>query len=139
MPISSRPSRCSTTRGFRQAETAVITNAGYEKTNAADNIGDLEIAELSEETKGSLRAVLPPFVGIESFLDVTPMVSDEVFREVRRDPDRFRYGGLSVHLTIVPHAGLIHTTDQEMLEYKNNVAAGIVDVAHSHASPSWSR
>ena len=113
---------------------AVITNAGYEKTNAADNIGDLEIADLDSATVSKLREVLPPFVGIEPLLDVTPMVSDEDF--VRCTEILLRSESVdSLCISIVPQAGLIHTTDREVLEYKNNIAAGIVAAAGKYKKP----
>ncbi len=113
---------------------AVITNAGYEKTNAADNIGGLEIAELNKQTTEELKKVLPPFVGVESLLDVTPMVSDEVF--VTCVEVLLRSSSVDcLCVSIVPHAGLIHTTDREVLEYKHNVAAGIVEAAGKHKKP----
>ncbi|MBN2050481.1 MAG: acetate--CoA ligase family protein [Spirochaetales bacterium] len=114
--------------------TAVITNAGYEKTNAADNLGELTLSELDEKTRRDLAAVLPSFVVIEPLLDVTPMVSDEDF--VRCVEILLASPSLdSLCISIVPHAGLIHTTDREVLEYKHNVAAGIVDAAKAFRKP----
>ncbi|MBN1835596.1 MAG: acetate--CoA ligase family protein, partial [Spirochaetales bacterium] len=58
---------------------AVIANAGYEKTSAADSLGELALAELDGDTVEGLRAVIPPYVNVEPLLDLTAMVSDDEF------------------------------------------------------------
>lgn len=114
--------------------TAVITNAGYEKANAADNLRDLILTDLSPETTEALRKILPSFVTVEPLLDLTPMVSDEVFVSCID----ILLGAPEVDalcVSIVPHAGLIHTTDEEIDSFKGNIAQGIVEVAARHEKP----
>ncbi|MCF7929128.1 MAG: acetate--CoA ligase family protein [Spirochaetales bacterium] len=121
-------------REVRGNRVAVITNAGYEKTNAADNIGDLKLAELDRETEEKLRDLLPGFVSVEPLLDLTPMVPDETFAEAARLlVESENVDALLV--SIVPQAALIHTTDREISEYKQNIAAQIVEVARSVKKP----
>lgn len=118
----------------RGRRTAVITNAGYEKANAADNLGSLELCELSDETAESLRAILPGFVTVEPLLDLTPMVSDQIFAQcidiLLSAPEVD-----SLCVSIVPHAGLIHTTDDEIDSFKANIAHEVVLTASDHDKP----
>ncbi|MBI9104546.1 MAG: acetate--CoA ligase family protein [Spirochaetales bacterium] len=113
---------------------AVVTNAGYEKANAADNLKELKLAELSEETTRSLGEILPPFVTVEPLLDLTPMVADQVFiRSVEILLNASEIDAVCV--SIVPHAGLIHTTDEEVENYKDNIGSGLADIAARSSKP----
>ena len=115
-------------------KVAMITNAGYEKTSAADNIGELELAVLDEKTAAGLKALLPPFVAVGPLLDLTPMVSDEEFaRSI--DIMLSAEGVDALCISIVPQAQLIHTTDQEVEGYRENVAARIVKIVGGHRKP----
>lgn len=51
---------------------AIIANAGYEKTYAADNLGHLAVAQFDASTKQALEAILPPMVNAEPLLDLPP-------------------------------------------------------------------
>ena len=118
----------------RGRRTAVITNAGYEKANAADNLGDLELTSLSPATGKALRAVLPSFVTVESLLDLTPMVSDQLFLscvDILLAAEEVE----SLCVSIVPHAGLIHTTDEEIDSFQGNIAQGLVEAAARYDKP----
>jgi acyl-CoA synthetase (NDP forming) len=116
------------------SRVAVIANAGYEKTLAADSLGSLALAELEPQTVEDLAAVLPPFVSVDSLLDLTPMVSDEQFeRCIDILLASARVDALCV--SIVPQAQLLHTTDEEILHYERNIAARIVDTVHRHRKP----
>ena len=98
-----------------------MTNAGYEKANAADNLKELELAELSEKTSAELAGALPSYVTVEPLLDLTPMVGDEIFArsvELMLQSDEVD----AVCVSIVPHSGVIHTSDEEIANYKNNLA-----------------
>ena len=120
-----------TVRGNR---VAVITNAGYEKANAADNLGTLVPAELDEATHAKLREILPPFVTVETMLDLTPMVGDEIF--VKAVDLLLASDAVdSLLISIVPHTGYLHTTDAEIEGYKENIAAGIVATAARYRKP----
>ncbi|MBI9105699.1 MAG: acetate--CoA ligase family protein [Spirochaetales bacterium] len=113
---------------------AVVTNAGYEKANAADNLKNLELAELSPETSRLLESILPSFVTVEPLLDLTPMVDDAVFvRSVE-----ILLGAPEVDavcVSIVPQAGLIHTTDDEVDNYSANIGRSLADAAASSYKP----
>ena len=114
---------------------AIITNAGYEKTYAADNLGNLVPANLDNETLKSLERILPPYVKGGSFLDLTAMASDELFEKcigillASNSTD-------ALFISIVPQALVIHTTDEEIDTYKKNVAVRIVDVVHRYNKPT---
>ena len=118
----------------RGNRTAVITNAGYEKANAADNLKDLVLADLDRETSGRLRSLLPSFVTIEPLLDLTPMIGDEVFVkaiDLLLASDEVD----SLLVSIVPHSGYLHTTDEEIASYPDHIAKGITEVAVRHKKP----
>ncbi len=114
--------------------TAVITNAGYEKANAADNLRDLKLAVLDDATITSLSDLLPPFVTVEPLLDLTPMIGDEVFVkaiDLILSSDRVD----SLLVSIVPHSGYLHTTDEEIDAFPEHIAKGIVDLRKKHKKP----
>ena len=118
----------------RGNRTAVITNAGYEKANAADNLKDLVLANLGAETSDRLRALLPSFVTVETLLDLTPMIGDEVFVKAidlllaSEEVD-------ALLVSIVPHSGYLHTTDEEIACYPDHIAKGITEVAARIKNP----
>ena len=114
---------------------AVIANAGYEKTYAADNLGDLVLAELDRQTIEALRSIIPPYVNAEPLLDLTAMVSDDQFE---RCID-IMLSSASVDalcISIVPQAQLLHTTDEEIEHFEKNIAARIVEIVHKHNKPT---
>jgi len=113
---------------------AVIANAGYEKTYAADNLGTLEVAELDKETLEELRKIIPPYVNPDSLLDLTAMASDELFQKCIEIFLRCRKVD-ALCISIVPQAVLLHTTDQEIDQYKQNVAVRIVETVHRYKKP----
>ena len=114
---------------------AVIANAGYEKTYAADSLGELVLAELDGETIERLRAVIPPYVNAEPLLDLTAMVSDDEFERcidiMLASP---RVDALCI--SIVPQAQVLHTTDSEIEHYEKNIAARIVETVHRYKKPT---
>lgn len=115
-------------------KTAVVTNAGYEKANAADNMKELELAELSPQTEALLSEALPSFVTVEPLLDLTPMVGDEVFaRSVELMLEAPEVDALCV--SIVPHSGVIHTTDAEIESYEGNLGARLAKIAAASDKP----
>lgn len=121
-------------RKIRGRRTVVITNAGYEKANAADNLHELELAELSKETVSALSEALPSFVTVEPLLDLTPMVNDEVFAgsvEIMLKAPEVD----AVCISIVPHAGVIHTSDEEIAEYPDNLAALLAKLGRESDKP----
>ncbi len=114
---------------------AVIANAGYEKTSAADNLGELELAELDPATLEKLREHIPPMVEPGPLLDLTAMISDEQFErciDVMLSSPRVD----ALCISILPQAQVLHTTDQEILSYEKNIAARIVSTVHKHKKPT---
>ncbi len=113
----------------------VITNAGYEKTYAADNIRDLTLANLDKTTIDKLQSILPPFVKAEPLLDLTAMATDELFE---RCIDTVLQSASvdALLISIVPQAMVIHTTDEEIENYPQNVAARIVKLVHKYKKPT---
>jgi acyl-CoA synthetase (NDP forming) len=96
---------------------AIIANAGYEKTYAADNLGDLQVAALDAESTRALEKILPSMAVADPLLDLTPMADDETFAKCME----IMLGSGSVDalfVSIVPHSALIHTTDAEIDQKK---------------------
>ena len=114
---------------------AVIANAGYEKTYAADNLRDLVLAKLDKQTIERLKSIIPPYVNAEPLLDLTAMVSDEQFE---RCIDIMLSSPTvdALCISIVPQAQLLHTTDEEIEHYEKNIAARIVETVHKHNKPT---
>jgi acyl-CoA synthetase (NDP forming) len=113
---------------------AGIVNAGFESTYAADSIGELDLATFSDETTRKLREILPPIVGINPFLDLTPMANDEVFENcidlVLADPNVD-----SLFISIVPHTTALSTVKQEMETRKENLATRIIRQTERSTKP----
>jgi acyl-CoA synthetase (NDP forming) len=114
---------------------AVIANAGYEKTSAADNLGDLVLAELDKKTADQLAEIIPPYVNVEPLLDLTAMVSDEEFQRCI-DIMLSSPSVDALCISIIPQAQLLHTTDEEIKHYERNIAASIVETVHKHRKPT---
>jgi len=114
---------------------AIVANAGYEKTYAADNLGGLTVAPLEAATMDALFGILPSYVKVEPLLDLTPMAGDETFEQcidlLLRDNTVD-----ALFVSIVPHSTLIHTTDDEIDRYPENVAARIVQLVHRYRKPT---
>jgi 3-hydroxypropionyl-CoA synthetase (ADP-forming) len=114
---------------------AVIANAGYEKTYAADNLGELVLAELDRQTIALLRSIIPPYVYAEPLLDLSAMVSDEQFERCI-DIMLSSPAVDALCISIVPQAQLLHTTDAEIEHFEKNIAARIVETVHKHSKPT---
>lgn len=114
---------------------AVITNAGYEKTYAADNLGALILADLDKPTMDKLDQMLPSYVNAGPLLDLTAMASDELFERCI-DILLGSKATDALFISIVPQAILIHTTDEEIDKYKKNIAARIVNIVHRYKKPT---
>ncbi len=120
----------------RGRRVAIIANAGYEKTDAADNLGELEVAVFDPSTAEALRAVLPPYVNVDPLLDLTPMAGDETFehciRTVLASPQVD-----ALVISVVPHSSLLHTTDDEIArDEEAHLAARIVRLVHHYRKPT---
>ncbi len=113
---------------------AIVANAGYEKTYAADNLGSLEIAEFDDATTTELSRILPDYVTVDPLLDLTPMAGDAIF-ETSIDLILASPAVDALLVSIVPHSSLIHTTDDEIARNRENIAARIVRLVHRHGKP----
>ncbi len=114
---------------------AIIANAGYEKTYAADNLGNLQLAQFDDATLNALNAILPPMVEADPLLDLTPMADDATFEDcikVALQSDSVD----ALFVSIVPQSALIHTTDAEIDRHKANIAARIVKIVHQFKKPT---
>jgi acyl-CoA synthetase (NDP forming) len=114
---------------------AVIANAGYEKTYAADNLGNLQLAKLDAPTLRKLKKIIPSFVNADPLLDLTAMASDEMFERCI-DILLASNGVDALCISIVPQAQVIHTTDEEIDHYKANVASRIVSTVQRWGKPT---
>jgi len=106
---------------IRGNRLAAISNAGYEAVGIADNLlGEdyrLEIADLGEDTRNRLKAILAgakleSLAAVHNPLDVTPMASEDVYVAVLDallgDP-----GIDAVVIAIVPLSPILHTLPTE--------------------------
>ncbi|SCY49737.1 acetate--CoA ligase family protein [Desulfoluna spongiiphila] len=113
---------------------AIIANAGYEKTYAADNLGNLVLADFDEATLAALQAIIPPMAEASPLLDLTPMADDAVFARsietMLKSPDVD-----ALMVSIVPQSALIHTTDKEIRDNPDNIAARITRLVHAYKKP----
>ncbi len=114
---------------------AIIANAGYEKTLAADHLGNLELASFDDKTIAALARILPPMVVPDPLLDLTPMADDETFEgciETVLAADSVD----ALMVSIVPQSTLIHTTDAEIETNPDNIAARIIRLVHRYRKPT---
>jgi 3-hydroxypropionyl-CoA synthetase (ADP-forming) len=114
---------------------AVIANAGYEKTYAADHLDGLEIATFDAATQAELRRLLPPYVNVEPLLDLTPMAGDEIFESCMRAVLQAE-GVDALLVSVVPHSSLLHTTDAEIAQDPDNLAERIVRLVRAQSKPT---
>ena len=67
-------------RGISDRRVGIVTNAGFEATAAADRLGFLTLADLSEQTLTELTETLPEdVIDAHNPLDVTPVTNTEGF------------------------------------------------------------
>ncbi len=114
---------------------AVIANAGYEKTIAADNLGQMVLAEFDAATRQALIEILPAMVLPDPLLDLTPMADDATFEgciETSLASDTVD----ALLISIVPQSALLHTTDEEILQNPDNIAARIIRLVHAYKKPA---
>ena len=112
----------------------VIANAGYEKTIAADNLGQMRLAVLDDTTRKTLQDILPPMVVADPLLDLTPMADDATFEKcIQTVLTSDAVDALLV--SVVPQSALLHTTDEEIQRNPDNIAARIIRLVHRHKKP----
>ncbi len=119
----------------RGKRVAVVANAGYEKTYAADNLGELTVADLDEATLARLAQILPSIVAPGPLLDLTPMADDRVFEQII---DVVLQSDLVdvLLISVVPQSAVLHTSDAEMEIDEENLAARIVKLVHRYKKPT---
>ncbi len=113
----------------------VIANAGYEKTIAADNLGHMVLAEFDAATRQALRKILPSMAVPDPLLDLTPMADDATFEgciETVLASDAVD----ALLVSIVPQSALLHTTDEEIAQSPDNIAARIIRLVHKYKKPT---
>ncbi len=114
---------------------AIIANAGYEKTYAADNLGNLVLSSFDSKTMETLTQLLPSYVKADPLLDLTAMASDEMFEKcIETVLKSSSVDGLFI--SIVPYSADIHTTDDEIDRENENIAARIVRIVHKYKKPA---
>jgi acyl-CoA synthetase (NDP forming) len=119
----------------RGNRVALIANAGYEKTYAADNLGRLQIAAFDPATHDALAKLLPPYVTVDPLLDLTPMAGDAMYADcIRTILQSDTVDALMI--SIVPHSILLHTTDDEIARTEGHLAERIVDLIHTYKKPT---
>jgi acyl-CoA synthetase (NDP forming) len=119
----------------RGNRVALIANAGYEKTYAADNLGRLEVATFDAATQAALARILPPYVNVDPLLDLTPMAGDAMYADcIRTILQSEAVDALLV--SIVPHSVLLHTTDDEIARTDDHLASRIVELVHRFKKPA---
>ncbi len=118
----------------RGRNVAGVVNAGFESTYAADNLGGLSLSAFAPETEERLKKILPPFVGINPFMDLTPMGDDALFEQVIQilleDPNVD-----NLLISMVPHTVALHTTPEELRADTDNVAHRILRQYKNHHKP----
>ena len=119
----------------RGNRVALIANAGYEKTYAADNLGRLQVATFDPATRDSLTELLPPYVNVDPLLDLTPMAGDAMYADcIRTMLQSDAVDALMI--SIVPHSILLHTTDDEIARTEDHLANRIVQLVHAFKKPT---
>jgi 3-hydroxypropionyl-CoA synthetase (ADP-forming) len=113
----------------------VIANAGYEKTIAADNLGDMILARFDAPTAEALHSILPPMVVPDPLLDLTPMADDATF-EACIETVLASAAVDALLVSIVPQSALLHTTDAEIAHNPDNIAARIIRLVHKYKKPT---
>jgi len=118
----------------RGRNIAGVVNAGFESTYAADNLGSLTLGAFAPETVDRLKEILPPLVGINPFIDLTPMGDDVLFEQciqvLLEDPNVD-----SLLISMVPHTVALHTTPDEIQSEAENVANRILRQYRTHEKP----
>lgn len=113
---------------------AGVVNAGFEGTYAADTLGGLRLAEFSSETTKKLEKMLPPIVGVNPILDLTPMADDELFAnciEAVLEDENVD----NVFVSIVPHTAQLRTGLENLDDFRANIADRIVEMRNRFDKP----
>lgn len=116
-------------------KVAGVVNAGFEATVAADELGNLELAILSEETNNKLKEF--NYHGLidtsSSIIDVTPMTDDVLYAryiETIIQDDSVD----AMFVSIVPHADELRTLPNACYE-KDSLANLLVNITKKYNKP----
>lgn len=107
--------------------TAILSNAGFECTAAADKLYGLELASLSADTRSRLRELLPSVVDVHNPTDATPTTSTE------------NYAQSVEALAADPNVDALVIAGVPATPYLENLARGEghgEDIAHESSLPS---
>ncbi|MFH1998759.1 MAG: acetate--CoA ligase family protein, partial [Planctomycetota bacterium] len=118
----------------RGNSVAGVVNAGFESTYAADNIGGLRLSRFTTRTIEALRKLLPPFVAVQPFLDLTPMGDDDLYEQCLKLLINDEYVD-NLLVSMLPHTVMLHTTQDEIEKNQENVANRIVRQSRANDKP----
>ncbi|MHC4941408.1 MAG: acetate--CoA ligase family protein [Planctomycetota bacterium] len=121
-------------KSVQGASVAGVFNAGFESTYAADNLGRLNLADFTSRTVEALREILPPFVAVQSFLDLTPMGDDDLYEQCLKillEDENVD----SLVVSMLPHTVMLHTTRDEIEANQENVATRILRQSRTSNKP----
>jgi len=121
-------------KNVRGNSVAGVVNAGFESTYAADNIRRLVLASFTPRTVEALRGILPPFVAVQSFLDLTPMGDDDLYEQCLRLLLRDDHVD-NLLVSMLPHTVMLHTTHDEIEKNRENVATRILRQSQTTDKP----
>ena len=92
------------------------------------------MAEFSSETTKKLEKMLPPIVGVNPILDLTPMADDELFAnciEAVLEDENVD----TVFVSIVPHTAQLRTGLENLDDFRANIADRIVEMRNRFDKP----
>jgi acyl-CoA synthetase (NDP forming) len=119
---------------------AVVTNAGFEATRAADCLGKLQLADISTEIHQKISAILPPgLVDIHNPLDTTPSVEATIALEAGKillqdqAVDALLFSSVPVALSVesLPPSD----SHKENIYRENSLAHAMIDWFHESEKP----
>jgi acyl-CoA synthetase (NDP forming) len=121
-------------KNIRGNRVSAVVNAGFESTYAADNLRGLHLPHFAPYTVEALRKILPPFVAVQPFLDLTPMGDDDLYEQclklLLQDENVD-----SLLVSMLPHTVMLHTTREEIERNRENVANRIVRQSRAFDKP----
>jgi acyl-CoA synthetase (NDP forming) len=118
---------------------AVMSNAGFECTTAADQLHGLELAEFEAATRERLRALLPGIVDVHNPIDATPVCPTEAYvgcvEAIAADP-----GVDAVVVAGVPATPFLETlprseTHREDIARAESLPSRLIDVFRKSPKP----
>ena len=120
---------------IRGRKVAGVLNAGFEATIAADELGNLEAASVSEKTYKRLSEINTHKLADvrNSILDVTPMTGDKMYGEfIEAFLEDDNVDG--IFISVLPHVENIKSTP-ETCHHKDSLANIIIDIFNKTDKP----